>query len=68
VTRIALSPLFAVSYLKTVGCDPTCYMCSVCRGKGKPKLMKCLSCQKVRYCSRDCSQQDWNAHKKQCKA
>jgi hypothetical protein len=67
VTRIAISPLFAVSYLETVGRDPARYMCSVCRGKGKPKLMKCSTCHEVRYCSRDCQKKDWLKHKKRCK-
>lgn len=52
VTRIALSPLFAVSYLEAVGRDPTAHRCLVCRGRGKPKLMMCTGCKKVRYCSK----------------
>lgn len=52
VTRVALSPLFAVSYLETVGRDPAAKKCFVCRGKGKPKLMTCTVCKRVRYCSR----------------
>ena len=68
VTRIALSPLFAVSYLETVGRDPARYMCFVCRGKGKPKLMTCSACQKVRYCSKICQKKDWNKHKQRCKS
>ena len=54
VTRVALSPLFAVSYLETVGRDPSAHRCFVCRGKGKPKLMTCTVCKKVRYCSKVC--------------
>ena len=47
VTRVAkLSPLFAVSYLETVGRDPSAHVCIV---KGKPKLMTCTACRKVRY-------------------
>lgn len=53
VTRIALSPLFAVSFLETVGRDPAAHRCLVCRGKGRPKLMAC-ACKKVRYCSKVC--------------
>lgn len=67
VTRFALSPLFAVSYLETVGRDPSRYMCFVCRGKGKPKLLKCTTCQRTRYCSKVCQKKDWNNHKLRCK-
>jgi hypothetical protein len=52
VTRVALSPLFAVSYLETIGRDPSAHRCFVCRGKGKPKMMTCTGCKKVRYCSK----------------
>ncbi|EGO03805.1 hypothetical protein SERLA73DRAFT_158294 [Serpula lacrymans var. lacrymans S7.3] len=68
VTRIALSPLFAVSYLETVGRDPAAYRCFVCRGKGKPKLKMCTVCKKVRYCSSGCQKKDWKIHKLRCKA
>ncbi|KAI0317767.1 hypothetical protein OF83DRAFT_1058096 [Amylostereum chailletii] len=67
VTRIALSPLYAVSYLETVGRDPMAYKCSTCRGKGKPKLKECTGCRKVRYCSEACQKKDWKAHKPRCK-
>lgn len=68
VTRIALSPLFAVSYLETMGRDSASHKCSVCRGKGKPKLQVCAGCKKVRYCSPECQKKDWRAeHKLQCK-
>ncbi|KAG5648468.1 hypothetical protein DXG03_003079 [Asterophora parasitica] len=66
VTRFALSPLFAVSYLETIGRDPTRYRCFLCRGKGKPKMMTCRACQKVRYCSRECQRKDWKDHKGRC--
>ncbi|TFY83360.1 hypothetical protein EWM64_g646 [Hericium alpestre] len=66
-TRIALSPLFAVSYLESIGRDPDAHKCYVCRGKGKPKLKACTGCRKVRYCSPDCQKQDWKAHKPKCK-
>ncbi|EDR16118.1 uncharacterized protein LACBIDRAFT_301890 [Laccaria bicolor S238N-H82] len=45
VTRIALSPLFAVSYLETVGRDPDAHKCRVCRRKGKPKIKVCTGCK-----------------------
>ncbi|OJT01820.1 hypothetical protein TRAPUB_7727 [Trametes pubescens] len=68
VTRIAISPLFAVSYLETVGRDPAAHKCSVCRGRGTPKLKGCTGCHKVRYCSQACQKKDWPRHKLQCKA
>ncbi|KAF8070472.1 hypothetical protein FPV67DRAFT_1413720 [Lyophyllum atratum] len=67
VTRFALSPLFAVSYLETVGRDPARYKCFVCRGKGKPRLFTCTVCQKVRYCAKECQKKDWKTHKASCK-
>ncbi|PCH40852.1 hypothetical protein WOLCODRAFT_117801 [Wolfiporia cocos MD-104 SS10] len=67
VTRIALSPLFAVSYLEAVGRDPSLYRCYVCRGKGKPKIMTCSGCKKVRYCSEACQKRHWPVHKAKCK-
>ncbi|KAJ2927552.1 hypothetical protein H1R20_g9535, partial [Candolleomyces eurysporus] len=47
VTRIAISPLFAVSYLETVGRSSEPRKCSVCRGKGKPSLKACSGCKKT---------------------
>lgn len=67
VTRVALSPLFAVSYLETVIRDPASRRCFVCRGKGNPKLMMCTICKKVRYCSKACQKRDWKVHKTRCK-
>jgi len=67
VTRVALSPFFAVSYLETVIRNPENQKCFLCRGKGKPKLMVCKRCQKVRYCSKQCQTRDWQAHKERCK-
>ncbi|KAH6910502.1 hypothetical protein BKA70DRAFT_1370914 [Coprinopsis sp. MPI-PUGE-AT-0042] len=54
VTRFALSPLFGVSYLETVGRSPDAHKCSRCRGKGKPKIMVCARCKRARYCSPGC--------------
>jgi hypothetical protein len=67
VTKIALSPLFAVSYLERVGREMKDSRCHVCRGKGKPKMQTCSGCQKTRYCSRECQKKDWASHKKRCK-
>lgn len=67
-TRFALSPLFAVSYLETIGRDPTRYRCSVCRSKGNPKLLKCTSCKKTRYCSKECQKKDWKLHRMRCES
>ncbi|TFK33596.1 hypothetical protein BDQ12DRAFT_766428 [Crucibulum laeve] len=67
VTRIALSPLFAVSYLEAVGRDPEARKCSVCRRKGKPRVKECTGCRKVRYCSPECQKNDWKTHKAKCK-
>jgi MYND finger len=67
VTRIALSPLFVVSYLESVGRDPASRRCFVCRGKGQPNLKECSTCCKVRYCSKDCQKKNWDAHRVRCK-
>ncbi|KAH6899519.1 hypothetical protein BKA70DRAFT_735204 [Coprinopsis sp. MPI-PUGE-AT-0042] len=67
VTRIALSPLFAVSYLETVGRSPEARKCARCRKKGNPHLKECSACQQVRYCSPDCQKADWKRHKPRCK-
>lgn len=48
VTRIAVSPLFAVPYLERVVRDPTLHRCALCRGIGKPKLKECSSCNGIR--------------------
>ncbi|KAJ7849599.1 hypothetical protein B0H13DRAFT_2238495 [Mycena leptocephala] len=43
--------------------------CFVCRGKGKPKMKKCASCQKTRYCSEACQRKDWKGgYKAKCKS
>ncbi|KAF5355542.1 hypothetical protein D9758_006281 [Tetrapyrgos nigripes] len=68
VTRIAISPLFAVSYLEAIVRDPEARRCFVCRGKGKPRIKTCAKCKKVRYCSEVCQKKDWQKHKKVCKA
>ncbi|KAF7311513.1 hypothetical protein MKEN_01053600 [Mycena kentingensis (nom. inval.)] len=67
VVRVAISPLFAVSYLERVGRDPDAGRCAVCHGKGKPKMQTCSGCGKVRYCSKECQKSDWKEHKSRCK-
>lgn len=67
VTRVALTPLFAVSYLETVGRDPSAHKCFVCRAKGKPKILMCTGCKKIKYCSRACQKAHWKIHKPKCK-
>jgi len=67
VTRVALSPLFAVSYLERVVRNPAAYRCFVCRKPGQPMLMTCGGCKKVRYCSKACQGKNWKSHKAKCK-
>lgn len=67
VTRFALSPLFVVSYLETVGRDPASRRCFVCRGRAKGHLKECSTCRKVIYCSIDCQLKNWEAHRVRCK-
>jgi hypothetical protein len=42
--------------------------CWACGGPGKPNLSACSRCKKARYCSVACQNQDWKAHKKDCKS
>lgn len=76
VTRVAISPLFAVSYLETVAggfnkitemmadteIKEGCYKC----GKGG-NLMRCARCKSAAYCSATCQKADWSIHKLGCK-
>ncbi|KAG5634676.1 hypothetical protein H0H81_001126 [Sphagnurus paluster] len=81
-TRIALSPLFAMAYLESIGSSardksfgldvdtddvPSGDVCRVCGGRGKPKIMSCSVCYKVKYCSRACQKGDWKRHKVECR-
>ncbi|KAK2465897.1 hypothetical protein APHAL10511_001538 [Amanita phalloides] len=76
-TRAAISPLFSVPFIDTIGVgvfkdtDHVDHMdqetCAKCHGPGKPKLMFCAGCKAVRYCSADCQKADWKTHKRSCK-
>ncbi|KAJ7058836.1 hypothetical protein C8F01DRAFT_283412 [Mycena amicta] len=70
-TRIALSPLFVVTYLEAIAradAEPQSLdKCSFCNSAGKPKLLRCSKCAKVTYCSQECQHKDWKAHKPSCK-
>jgi len=76
-TRAALSPLFAVSYLESVGgvamdimdmkLGESTEACSACGGPGKPTLLICSRCKTARYCSTECQRKDWKNHKSMCK-
>ncbi|KAJ7864784.1 hypothetical protein B0H14DRAFT_3602116 [Mycena olivaceomarginata] len=57
-TRMALSPLFAVSYLENVGRKDK--SCCVCRAKAQ---FRCHKCKKDRYCSKECQKKDQERHK-----
>ncbi|KAH8833248.1 hypothetical protein DL96DRAFT_717367 [Flagelloscypha sp. PMI_526] len=72
MTRIAISPLFAVSWLDPVGAfmgQPAADHCATC-GKGASemggKLLKCAKCKAVSYCGKECQKKDWKVHKNQC--
>jgi hypothetical protein len=42
--------------------------CWLCWSSGNPTLLTCGKCKKARYCSADCQRQDWQDHKKACRA
>lgn len=76
VTRAAISPLFAVSYLESVGgsvpsfdkmlkmasTSPVCTHCGVAAG-----TQKCSRCKDTNYCGQACQRADWKQHKVHCK-
>ena len=78
VTRVALSPLFAVSYLEPVisqkelcasmsNNDPS--VCARCHKSDKDaQLLRCSQCKIVTYCSNKCQKAHWKAHKPTCMA
>ena len=45
---------------------PKLDFCVTCKKPG-PSLMACGGCGVVAYCSRECQQQDWRAHKQPCR-
>jgi hypothetical protein len=81
-TRVAISPLFAVPYVEQVigGMANTASSsrgdapgdrntCQGCGGPGKPNLLSCSRCKRVRYCSAECQRRDWKAgHKQRCES
>lgn len=82
VTRIAISPLFAVSYLEPVLDNDmyrlegqlsvqagSCEKCGSERGKDSDmELRRCSRCKSVVYCSERCQKEDWKKHKRSCVA
>lgn len=103
VTRAAISPIFAVSYLESVATDASKVVtspslslpgnargqgladatgsdisarsipagaigecCAKCGAQGKPKLLVCSRCKKIKYCSALCQKADWKRHKPLC--
>jgi hypothetical protein len=79
VTRAAISPLFPVSFIDSVGADlmdafqsarevqKDKNACAKCHGSGKPKLLLCGACRDASYCSTSCQKADWKVHKQSCK-
>ncbi|KAF8345638.1 hypothetical protein F5887DRAFT_169977 [Amanita rubescens] len=79
VTRAAISPLFPVSFIDSVGADlmdafqsgrevqKDKNACAKCHGPGKPKLLLCGACRDASYCSTSCQKADWKVHKQSCK-
>ena len=76
VTRIAISPLYGVPYMKNVSrftsglaaaktLEPEKW-CQKCGGLGKPKLFVCSRCKGASDYSTDCQKVDWKTHKGTC--
>ncbi|TFK74159.1 hypothetical protein BDN72DRAFT_813396 [Pluteus cervinus] len=76
-TRMAVSPLFAVSYLDTVAgrfgpmetreAKIRNKMCASCKRPPGKKLHVCKGCEKVCYCSPACQKAHWTVHKPDCR-
>ncbi|KAF8885786.1 hypothetical protein BD779DRAFT_1673506 [Infundibulicybe gibba] len=82
-TRIAISPLFPPHTVDILGhaghptrgkmtgsrnspsAPPAC--CAACNGSGKPGLLTCSACKKIKYCSAACQKSHWAMHKARCK-
>ena len=75
VTRIAIGPFYGVPYAEDVGRrfagsipenplqpEKRCQKCGNCG-----KLLVCTGCRDVSYCSTDCQNADWKAHKGICR-
>ncbi|EIW55383.1 uncharacterized protein TRAVEDRAFT_130973 [Trametes versicolor FP-101664 SS1] len=60
VTRIALSPLFATSYMEHLA-----RQCKRCDKTGSD-VKQCNRCKAVMYCSKACQRADWKSHKPAC--
>lgn len=41
--------------------------CAYCKKKADAVKFRCGGCHIIRYCSQECSQANWEAHKKRCK-
>ncbi|KAG6811935.1 hypothetical protein H0H92_005164 [Tricholoma furcatifolium] len=78
VTRVALGPLFPLSYVESVGGllrewldkkatqnQASSDKCDVCGQVDR--LMRCSVCSQAKYCSKECQKKDWKAHKAGCK-
>ncbi|GJE85054.1 zinc finger MYND domain-containing protein [Phanerochaete sordida] len=77
VTRVALSPLFAVSFLESVAGklkglkdDLNSRLADTSSSSGTDGVEADLSrrCKKVAYCGDDCQRKDWKSHKRFCTA
>ncbi|KAK7031403.1 hypothetical protein R3P38DRAFT_2923366 [Favolaschia claudopus] len=71
MTRVAISPFFALPYLETVNERLHKIVCAACDKPGylkQAKLLKCGRCKAVQYCGKVCQLSHWTEHKSVCKA